>query len=223
MNAKQIADAKQQLCRMFYSENIPFHLIESPFFRDFISTLRPAFINHLPSRYEISNPLLNTSYEEMKKKVSSFMKNVEKICLVTDGWSNIRGDSIINFVFTTPRPIFHKSINATRDSHTGKFIGEELCKVISEIGPDRFAAIVTDNAANMKSAWKFVQGEYSHIFCVGCIAHGVHLLSKDIITKIPSIKNLCSKCEKIVNFFWNHHMQKYELEAEQQRQKIDIP
>jgi len=217
MTTKQIAETKLQMARFFYAENIPFSMVESSFFKDFMGTLRPAFANHIPSRYELSTPLLNGTYEEMKTKVSSYMNDVEKVCLVSDGWSNVRGDSIINFVFTTPRPIFYKSINATGESHTGEFIGAELCKVIEEIGPEKVAAVVTDNAANMKSAWQYVQQKYPHIFCVGCVAHGMHLLCKDLITKIKWIQEVCEKSETIVNYFCKHYRTKHELEEQQQR------
>lgn len=217
MTTKQIAESKLQLAKFFYAENIPFSVVESNFFKDFLGSLRPAFTNHIPSRYELSTSLLSDTYDEMKMKVNAYMNDVEKVCLVSDGWSNVRGDSIINFVLTSPRPIFYKSINATGDSHTGDFIGGELCKVIEEIGPEKVAAVVTDNAANMKSAWQYVQKKYPHIFCVGCVAHGMHLLCKDLVTKVKWIQEVCEKGEAIVNYFWKHYRMKYELEEQQQR------
>lgn len=119
ISSKQITESREALARWIYVDNLPFSVVESNFFKKFIETLRPAFINHIPSRYEIANPLLNKIYNEMKCKVSSLTESVGEVCLISDGWSNIRGDSVINFVITTPQPIFLKSINATGDSHTG--------------------------------------------------------------------------------------------------------
>jgi hypothetical protein len=63
--------------------------------------------------------MLNEHYEKVKSRVAVYSNNVEFVALVSDGWSNIRGDSIINFVVTTPQPIFLKASNVTGDSHTG--------------------------------------------------------------------------------------------------------
>ena len=148
----------------------------------------------------------------------SYTKNALAICLISDGWSNVRGDSVINFVLTTPRPIFHKSIIATGVSHTGDFIGEQLCNVIEQVGSEKICAIITDNAHNMKSAWKYVEQRYPHIFSIGCVAHSLHLLCKDLISKIASIHDVCTKATKVVDYFKSHHHPKFEMEEQQRRQ-----
>jgi hypothetical protein len=42
-------------------------------------------------------------------------------------------------------------------------------------------AVVTDNAANMKAAWRIIIAAFFHIICYGCSAHGLNLLMKDLI------------------------------------------
>jgi hypothetical protein len=99
----------------------------------------------------------------------------------------------------------------------GKFIADQLCDVIELVSPQKLCGIVTDNAKNMKAAWVFVQERYPHIFCLGCTCHSLHLLCKDLINRVEWIPVL-KKCEKVVEYFGNHHRPKFELEGQQIKQ-----
>lgn len=121
ISSKQVEKAKKALALWMYAENVPFSMVDSSFFQDFVASLRPAFNHFMPSAYELGTPLLNDHYNNLKSRVLSIVNDVDFVCIISDGWSNIRGDSIINFMLTTPHPIFLKCINATGDSHTGKF------------------------------------------------------------------------------------------------------
>jgi len=77
-------------------------------------------------------------------------------------------------------------------------------------------AVVTDNAANMKAAWKFVETRFPHVLCVGCASHGIHLLVKDFLN-LPLFQTLFKKCDHVVSYFSNHHIPKSNLEDQQQR------
>lgn len=57
--------------------------------------------------------------------------------------------------------------------------------------------IVTDNAKNMKGAWKILQEKYNHLQPYGCVAHGLNLLAKDI-SSIESIAIIVNKGKEIV-------------------------
>lgn len=55
-----------------------------------------------------------------------------------------------------------------------------MIDVISEIGEQRFVVVITDNASNMKAAWRLVKERYPHISYVGCVAHSLNLIFTDI-------------------------------------------
>lgn len=76
--------------------------------------------------------------------------------------------------------------------------------VLKEIGPEKFVAIITDNASNMRSAWRKIQTLYPHIDCIGCTAHGLNLLFNDI-TKIDHLKSFYEDCKKIVKHITKRH------------------
>jgi len=67
-----------------------------------------------------------------------------------DGWTSKRHESLYNYIVTTSeRKEYLISLrNYSKESHTEEFLASEISDVIEKIGLDKFAAIVTDNAAN---------------------------------------------------------------------------
>ncbi|KAG5913036.1 hypothetical protein E4U61_007485, partial [Claviceps capensis] len=77
----------------FFPAGLPFSLVEHPKFVAFLNRLRPAFRS--PPRKAIANQYLDRA----------------------DGWTNVRGESIINYVLVTPESgaYFHSSASYKRD------------------------------------------------------------------------------------------------------------
>ena len=87
----------------------------------------------------------------------------------------------MNYIISTPQPIFYKSTDTRDNRHTGLYIAYEL-KAVNDLGPKKVFALVTDNAVNMKAAWSKVEESYPHITPIGCAAHALNMLPKDIMT-----------------------------------------
>lgn len=105
----------------------------------------------------------------------------QSVGLMVDGWSNIRNDSILNFVVTTPKPFLFKILVTGTESHSAAYMAKTLGDVIREIGPQKVFGIVTDNAANMKAAWTRIQDDFEgRIFTYGCFAHSLNLIFTDL-------------------------------------------
>ena len=86
----------------------------------------------------------------MKTVIAAHSK---KLILISDDWSNPRGESIINYLLVArTEAIFLKSIATGKDHHTGEYIADGLIEIISEIGAQNIVAVTTDNARNMKSS-----------------------------------------------------------------------
>ena len=66
-------------------------------------------------------------------------------------------------------------------SHTSENLEKEIDQVLSAIGPKKFSAIVTDNAAAIANARKQISDKYPHILNVRCIAHYINLITKDVL------------------------------------------
>ena len=77
--------------------------------------------------------------------------NSQSLALTCDGWSNIRNESIVNFIITTPEPLLFKTLPIKSERHTGKFMAESIMHVIEEATPDplKVLDVVTDNEISM--------------------------------------------------------------------------
>jgi len=67
-------------------------------------------------------------------------------------------------MITTPKPIFWKAIETKKECHTSTFIAQEFETIINEVEADKVAAIIMDNALNIRSIHKLLQIKYSNIF-----------------------------------------------------------
>ena len=127
----------------------------------------------MPSRYEMSEPLLDSEYDKIKvETVATIIAVSDSVELMCDGWSNICNEPIINFVVSQPELIFWKSFHTDLQSHTGEYIATEILKVIEELeskcGKMVFG-VVTDNASNMKKAWRLKEEKYPTVICYRCV------------------------------------------------------
>ena len=96
-----------------------------------------------------------------------------------DGWSNIWHEPIINFTLSVPQSVFWKSTHTELESHTGEYIAEKVSEVVQEVKQKcgkMTVAVVTDNASNMKKAWKLLARKYPELTCYGCAAQSLNLV-----------------------------------------------
>lgn len=121
--------------------------------------------------------------------------------LVSDGWSNIRREHMVNYVVVTPnhKPVLLGTEETTGVAQDAPEIANALSKVIEEIGVTKVAGVVTDNAANMVAAWKILEQKYPSVIVNGCGAHTINLLVKDIC-KLPVYANSLENARDITSF-----------------------
>jgi len=90
----------------------------------------------------------------------------------------------------------------SNNSHTSEFLSKEIKDVIDSIGSERIAAIVSDNAANVRKAREIIVNEFPSIQNVWYITHCINLLASDIV-KHKFADNLLKKVNTLVAFFKN--------------------
>lgn len=158
----------------------PLSLVESPYWNDFFQLINPYFV--VPSRYAVSNSLLNKVFEKTEERVVSKVSATHSLALQCDGWSNIKGEGIINFILNTPQPVFFKTVETKVTSQTGVYLENEMAQVIDVAGPKKVLGVVTDNASNNIKAHSLLEKRYEkeNIQFYGCAAHVFNLLAKDI-------------------------------------------
>jgi hypothetical protein len=93
----------------------------------------------------------------------------------------------------------------SNEKHTAAFLTSETVRVIEEIGADKVAALVTNNAAVMKKVRSEVHLKYSSILGIRCIPHFVNLITEDIM-KHDWAKSLLKTCQSVVTYFGCHHL-----------------
>ena len=104
----------------------------------------------------------------------------------------------------TRRPYVYSIDDFSSQRHTAEFNEEQMLKVLENIDPNKFIAIVSDAEAAMQSAKRKVINKYPHIMAIRCIAHHINLITKDILS-IEWAKTTLKRCQKVVSFFHSAH------------------
>ena len=127
--------------------------------------LRPSFI--IPTRYALSNDLLNKTYSNVKKDVEEKVLSTKTLAIQLDAWSNIRNEGIVNFIVNTPEPVFYKSVETKTESQNAEFYLKQTSIVIDELTPQRLIRVITDNANVCQRFWRLLQAKYDEHFISG--------------------------------------------------------
>jgi hypothetical protein len=189
----------------FFRTGIPFRVAESSAMKDLVKKMRPSYVNFIPSAAMIGNSLLNKEYDELFERGKSFLASASNYSLVTDGWSNMRNEHLVNFVILVPghKPFFFKSVSTVGISQTSEEIAKAILEVINELGVAKCVSVVTDNAANMRGAWDIIEATFPHIFANGCGAHVMNLLIKDIC-ELETYRDTLSEVQFLLKFVKEH-------------------
>jgi len=108
----------------------------------------------------------------------------------------------------------------SKNSHTGLFTAQEIKKVLTDIGPQRFSSVVSDGASAMQLAKQLISEEFPRIMPVRCIAHHIQLICSDIMKKIPLAKEILINCQKFVTYFSESHQSGDTLREEIKKELI---
>ncbi|KAG9042386.1 hypothetical protein FS837_010940 [Tulasnella sp. UAMH 9824] len=81
-------------------------------------------------------------------------------------------------------------------SHTAEYISSIHQRIIKEIGPDRFVALLSDNTGNARKGWELTVEAWPHIFNLQDSVHEQQLTILEI-TKLPEFEEL--ELQKLVN------------------------
>ena len=136
-----------------------------------------------PSPQVLAGSILNKevlNINQLRKKHEE--EWAKKGCtLMSDGWTDQRGRSIINFLLNSAVGTFYlHSIDCTSEMKTGEFIANGLSEVIELIGSDKIVQVCTDNASNYVLAGTILMDKYPQLFWTPCAAHVLDLALEDI-------------------------------------------
>ncbi|RGB33052.1 hypothetical protein C1646_789339 [Rhizophagus diaphanus] len=94
----------------------------------------------------------NQEFEHLKLVVNSALSENSTYCLISDGYSNIQRISIVNYMILTSKLLFFKTTAFKEERHTAENIILRLETTMKDAGINKFNAIITDNALNIKAA-----------------------------------------------------------------------
>ena len=186
-----------------YASGAPLNMVENPYWKDFFRRAHPSFI--LPSRHAVSNPLLDKMSHDIESELLSKLNDSNSLTIISDGWCNIRNESIINFIVAVSEPFFYKSIEPGENRHTAEYMAQVFDDVINELGPQKVVALVTDSAVNMMAAHNIITTRYPHIQRIRCGSNTLNLLAKDI-EKLATTNDHINRCKELVKAFKYHHL-----------------
>lgn len=169
------------LVKLFICCNLPFALIEHPFFCEFIKVLRASY--HLSTRWILSNTYLAQEIARIDVKVSRIIDKEINLTIAFNGWTNTSDQSIYDYCLITEERkeyLWLAKDYSDISHHTGAFLGGEIIEVVKNIGPEKLAAVVSDNAPNACAARKILCEKFPHILNIRYIAHSINLITKDL-------------------------------------------
>lgn len=185
----------------FFRTGIPFRVADSEAFKEMIKSLNPAYGSSMPSSESLAGPLLDRQYRKCSAMLKEILDGTEHCTLISNGWSNTRGDHLVNFCVRTPdqRPFFYTQIDTSDMKDNSEAIANAIIDIIKQLGPFKFSSVITDNTSLMRPSWKFIEKRYPHISVIGCVAREVNPLLIAIL-KTPEFSRIISEAENVINF-----------------------
>ena len=205
--AASASQARESIAKCFYYHGLPLHVVDSPVFQDMIKSAGQAGPHFkTPNRKQLSTTMLDEAYELVQKEVEPLVEAAKKtgLSICSDGWSDVNRNPLLNFLVNTPDgPVFRSATDSSGHTKDGPYLAALLCEHIEELGPHNVIAVLTDNARACKAAGAILEERYPHISWIGCTAHCLDLLLKDIF-KLDWAKEAADSAADLIRFFRKH-------------------
>lgn len=219
------ADEKEidlKMAIFFFRTAQSFRTIEAQSFRDMVIKLRPSMTDRVKSASTLRGPMLDKVYGIVKKETVDKIAESKSFIVISDGWTNVNKQHIINFIVQIPskKPFFYKSVNTSHMTLNAETMKELIVDVAKEIGIEKWVGLLTDNANVMQATADLIEKEYPLVFCNDCLSHGQNLFIKNVC-ELPTVQLLIKKC-KILLKFVNNHRKLYHFYTEEIRPQLSI-
>jgi len=208
---------------MICREALPFSLVDSAAFRQFVHELDPRY--QIPERHALSARLVPQRYEAVKSEIQASLTQATTHAITTDMWTasnNISYMGVTAHWMDDKFTVHNKclTVRPAPGSHTADFISTELDAVLTEWSVEKSSLnVVTDSGANVKKAIAQMGVERWR----PCFAHTLQLcvngsLAHKDVSELPKIM---AKARSIVGHFRRSPLATTQLERAQQQ--LDLP
>ncbi|GES85567.1 ribonuclease H-like domain-containing protein [Rhizophagus clarus] len=142
----------RSIMKAFVMCNIPFSIIENPWFIDLIKTLQPGY--DPPSRQVLSGTLLESETSHVNIRIMNELSADNNFTIAMDGWTDPHGNSLWAFMLMTgSRKEYLLSLeDLSNIRYTGEHLSNVIEEVINKVGAKKFVTIVSDNGSNVAAA-----------------------------------------------------------------------
>jgi hypothetical protein len=182
---------------------LPFSLVDSIYFNDFIQKLNSKF--RCPSRVTLKEEIIS-EFNSRRQLVIDYIKNIPGCCFfTTDIWSSLKNEAFIGITIhyiTEEWKLKHFTLEITQitGSHTGAAICDLINNLLEEFNlKEKILSITTDNGSNMVKACQLLKDDlkltapnFVHFRCI------CHILNLSVGVGIKKEEDLIKKLRKIV-------------------------
>ncbi|XP_023888941.1 uncharacterized protein LOC112001006 [Quercus suber] len=157
-------DLDSRIARMFYNGGLPFNFARNPYYRSsYAYVATHNILGYLPSGY---NALRTTLLQKERVHVERLLKPIKDswlengVSIVSDGWSDPQRRPLINImVVSDGGPVFIKAVDGSGEFKDKHYIAGVLKDAIKEIGHEKVAQVIIDNASVMKSVGALIEAK----------------------------------------------------------------
>lgn len=121
----------------------------------------------LPSRKKLSTILLDRAFSRVKNGVMQKL-NGQSVCLTSDGWTNIKGCAVVNYLVSFQgQSYFLEAASTGKQQHSSAWLAKDILRIIQTYSSLDISGVVTDNTSANKGAWKILLEKTSGKFFYG--------------------------------------------------------
>lgn len=198
INSAKRKSINRKLVKFIAKDQRTITVVRNPGFKELINELEPRYV--LPSTQTIKNKLLPEEYKTSMDKLQKDLDSAKFVSLTTDGWTSAATDKYnaftVHWVDWSKPEIQTKILECApfEQRSTSEQLEKELRRIIEKYGiENKLVLDVADNASDIQGAL-----EKLGFPRLGCAAHKFNLAAKGVIEKCPKVKDLQTKCSKIV-------------------------
>jgi hypothetical protein len=153
---------------MLYECGIPFNIVNKPIVEVLCEAIGRYGRGYRPPTYhQVRKPILEKKYEEVMKLKESYEVHWRRygVTLMTDGWTDQRQRSLVNFLVNCPEGTFYLySVDTSENEKTGEFLLSLIMQAMDYVGVSNVVQVCTDNAANYVLAGKMLMEKNDTVF-----------------------------------------------------------
>ncbi|GBG62849.1 hypothetical protein CBR_g32432 [Chara braunii] len=212
-----------QIMRFIVESGMPFNSTKLENFKRMFTMIIPpgvpgAPVPKLPLYHMPRTTLLDELDGEVQKCVRSVLDTSRETgcTIMTDGWNNIRGQTLCNYLVSTEIGVVYVSTDVMRGKKDASALANAWSKRVKsmDVQLSDITAFVTDSAGVNVAAMEVFQKDESvkHIFWIPCVAHIMDLILEDI-GGIDWVASCISQTRLVTRFFKRHGHAREVLEA----------